>query len=686
MKEEKTEIEKLNLGSMDIAEEKRNELLRLFPEIRTEGGKIDFEKLKITLGQMVDVGKERYSVTWPGKSDCFKTIQAPSLGTLRPAYKDSVNFELSENLFIEGDNLEVLKLLQKSYLNKVKLIFIDPPYNTGNDFIYPDDYSENLQTYLEYTSQVDSQGKRFGTNLETDGRFHSKWLSMMYPRLYLARNLLTDDGCICIMISDVEYANLRSLMNDIFGEENYINTISVLTKVAAGASGGGEDRRLKKNIEYLIIYAKNAAEFTTLTHMYSEQPLMDVIQEMRTNDESWKYTSILLDAGTRVPFAETKDGEGNPIQIFKRRNVKRTTINKVCKEEKITEEEAYSKYFDKIFSDTNAQTSIRTRVIEAAGNLEDNELLEVEYVPRSGKDKGKKVIHSYISNTVRRVIWLYDVAEVRGGRVVKKEKLGTLWNDIDFNNVGKEGEVPFPNGKKPIQLIERCLELVNDKSGIVMDFFGGSCSTAHATMHLNAKDNGTRRFLVIQLPESVHETDSSLETLIDFCKSQKTPLNIAEIGKERIRRSIKQIENEFADLKEANGFKVFKLSDSSFKTWDHEASKGNLAKQLELHLEHVKPDRAADDILYEILLKSGFPLTTKVEAQKIDNQTIYSIADGMLLVCLEEELTLDLIKYIADQKPERVVCLDHGFANNDQLKANAVQIFRTKGIASFKTV
>lgn len=681
-----TEIEKLNLNSMNIAEEKQNELLRLFPEVRTDGGKIDFEKLKITLGQVIDTGKERYSVSWPGKAECFKTIQAPSLGTLRPLSKDSVNFDDSENLFIEGDNLEALKLLQKSYLNKIKVIFIDPPYNTGNDFIYPDDYSENLQTYLEYTSQADSQGKKFGTNLETDGRFHSKWLSMMYPRLYLARNLLSEDGCICIMISDVEYANLRSLMNDVFGEENYINTISVLTKVAAGASGGGEDRRLKKNIEYLLIYAKNASEFTTLTHMYSEQPLMDVIQEMRNNGESWKYTSILLGAEDRVLFANTKDGEGNPIQIFKRKNVKRTTINKVCKEEKISEEEAYRKYFDKIFSDTNAQTSIRTRVIEASGNLEDNELLEVEYVPRSGRDKGKKVVHVYISNTVRRVIWLSDVAEVRGDRVVKKEKLGTLWNDIDFNNVGKEGEVPFPNGKKPIQLIERCLELVNDKQGIVMDFFGGSCSTAHATMNLNAKDNGNRSFIVVQLPETVNESDDSLETLIEFCKAQKTPLNIAEIGKERIRRSIKQIENEFPDSKIKNGFRVFKLADSNFKTWSQDADPKEFAKQLELHVDHVKHDRTADDILYEVLLKSGFPLTTKVESQKFGKQNIYSIAGGMLLVCLEDNLTLELIKHIAEQKPERVVCLDQGFANNDQLKANAVQIFRTKGIASFKTV
>jgi adenine-specific DNA-methyltransferase len=217
--------ETLDLRSHDIVEDKQQELLRLFPEIRTEGGKIDFECLKLALGDMVDIGKERYGMSWPGKADCFKTIQAPSLGTLRPCREESVNFDTTENLIIEGDNLEVLKLLQKAYLGKIKMIYIDPPYNTGNDFIYPDDYTESLQTYLEYTGQVDAQGKRFSTNTEADGRFHSKWLNMMYPRLYLARNLLRDDGVIFISIDDTEAMNLRSLLNDIFGEENFLGQL-----------------------------------------------------------------------------------------------------------------------------------------------------------------------------------------------------------------------------------------------------------------------------------------------------------------------------------------------------------------------------------------------------------------------------------------------------------------------------
>src|SRR5450759_2292703 len=220
------EPERFDLRSHDMAHDKQAELLQLFPESRTEGGKIDFDRLRLALGQTVDVGKERFGMNWPGKADCFRTIQMPSVGTLRPCPEQSVNFDTTENLIIEGDNLEVLKLLQKSYLGKVKMIYIDPPYTTGNDFIYPDNYSESLQTYLEYTGQVDAEGRKFGTNTDADGRFHSKWLNMMYPRLYLARNLLREDGVIFISIDDNEMSNLTKVCDEIFGEENLASVIS----------------------------------------------------------------------------------------------------------------------------------------------------------------------------------------------------------------------------------------------------------------------------------------------------------------------------------------------------------------------------------------------------------------------------------------------------------------------------
>jgi adenine-specific DNA-methyltransferase len=244
--------EQLDSTSHDIAEDKIRELLNIFPEICTEGGKIDFERLKLVLGETVDTGKERYGMNWPGKADCFKTIQQPSMATLLPCPEESVNFNTTENLIIEGDNLEVLKRLQKSNLGKVKMIYIDPPYNTGNDFIYPDNYSESLQTYLEYTGQVDAEGKKFGTNTDTDGRFHSKWMNMMYPRLYLARNLLKEDGVIFISIDDNEVDNLKKICNEIFGETNFVEPI-----IWKKRSTPPNDKVIGANHEYILIFARN---------------------------------------------------------------------------------------------------------------------------------------------------------------------------------------------------------------------------------------------------------------------------------------------------------------------------------------------------------------------------------------------------------------------------------------------
>ena len=246
--------ERLDLRSHDVAADKVQELLRLFPEIRTEGGKLDFDRLKLALGETVDVGRERYGLVWPGKADCFKTLQAPSLATLRPIRDESLRFDATENLIIEGDNLEALKLLQKSYLGKVKMIYIDPPYNTGNDFIYPDNYTESLQTYLEYTGQVDNQGKRFGTNTETDGRFHSKWLNMMYPRLYLARNLLREDGVIFVSIDDNEVDNLRKALADVFGEENFVASATWQKAYTANMTA----QFISSTHDHVVIYARCA--------------------------------------------------------------------------------------------------------------------------------------------------------------------------------------------------------------------------------------------------------------------------------------------------------------------------------------------------------------------------------------------------------------------------------------------
>ena len=620
--------EKLDLRSHDIAEGKRQELLNLFPEIRTEDGKLDFERLKLALGETVDVGKERYGMNWPGKADCFKTIQMPSLATLRPCPEESINFETTDNLIIEGDNLEVLKLLQKSYLGKVKMIYIDPPYNTGNDFIYPDNYSESLQTYLEYTGQVDVEGRKFGTNTETDGRFHSKWLNMMYPRLYLARNLLKENGLIFISIDDNEVDNLRKLCNEIFGEQNFVE--GFIWKKTYG--GGAKEQFAVRQHEFCLLYAKN----------------VDTIEEF------WLPPD---------PEAEKKYYDGKDEHFAKR-------------------------------------GPFRIKPLEATKSMDTRENLMfpipapdgTEVLPKKqwwwSKERVKKALaeNSLIFIKTDRG-WTVSYKQYLIGEDGKKRgaKPFSIIDDIytqhgtaDLRAVfNDEVVLQFP---KPVRLIERFLHIAGDKEAIVLDFFAGSGTTGQAVLELNNQDGGNRKVILVQLPEPTQRTDFP---------------TIAEITKERVRRVIRKLNDEDVEKLDLDskqkldrGFRVFKLAESNFKPWNadvpHDAP--TLEKQLDLHVDHIRDGRTADDLLYEILLKSGFPLTTPVEALKLAGKTVHSVAGGALFICLEDALTLDLIRGMAEKKPERVVCLDEGFAGNDQLKANAVQIFKTKGITSFKTV
>ena len=282
-----TEPEKLDLTSHSIADDKREALLALFPEARTEGGKLDLEKLKLALGEAVDTGRERYGMNWPGKADCFAAIQAPSMATLRPVPEESIAFDSTQNLIIEGDNLQVLKLLQKGYQGKVKMIYIDPPYNTGKDFIYPDNYTEDLHTYLQYTGQVDAEGRKWGTNTDTDGRFHSKWLNMMYPRLYLARNLLREDGVVFISIDDAEISNLLKLADEVFGEDNFIAQLSV----QLNPRGRHLDDFIAKTHEYVLVYGRDISLSTTMKGMAKEGAM---VEEYDKKDERGPYRELGL--------------------------------------------------------------------------------------------------------------------------------------------------------------------------------------------------------------------------------------------------------------------------------------------------------------------------------------------------------------------------------------------------------
>lgn len=625
------EPEKLDLSSHDIAEDKRQELLRLFPEVRTEGGKLDIDRLKLALGESADVGKERYGMTWPGKADCFKTIQMPSLATLRPCPEESVNFDRTENLIIEGDNLEVLKLLQKSYLGKIKMIYIDPPYNTGNDFIYPDNYSESLQTYLEYTGQVDAEGKKFSTNAETDGRFHSKWLNMMYPRLYLARNLLRDDGVIFVSCDDNEIHNLKALMNEVFGEENFVANI-IWQKVYAPKNSA---RHFSEDHDYIVTYARHADTW--------RPELLP-----RTEDQDAHYANP--DNDPRGPWRA--DGMSG-------RNYYSKGIYSIrCPSERVIDGPPQGRYW--IYSEE------KFKELDA-----DHRIWWGEH--GNNNPAVKRFLSEVKQGRVPQTLWTYE--EVGHTQDAKKQ----LMENVAFEQTDNVLDTVKPTG-----LIRRMLQISTrpQETDIVLDFFAGSGSTGHAILEENLGDGGNRRFILVQLPEPLPKPESRLKT-------------IADITKERIRQVIternKEDESKLPDgrsQKQDLGFKLFKLAESNLKPWNAEAPHevGSLEKQLDLHVDHIREGRTVEDLLYEILLKSGYPLTTTVEVLQLAGKPVHSVSGGLLFVCLERELTLELIRAMAEKKPERVVCLDEGFAGNDQLKANAVQIFKTKGVTSFKTV
>lgn len=618
--------EKFDLRSHDIAADKQAALRAAFPEAFTENGKIDFERLKLALGETIDSGKERYGMNWPGKADCFKTIQQPSMATLVPVKSESESWDTTENLIIEGDNLEVLKLLQKSYLGRVKMIYIDPPYNTGNDFIYPDNYAESLETYLRYTGQVDSEGRRYATNTEADGRFHSKWLNMMYPRLYLARNLLREDGVIFISIDDAEVDNLKKVCAEIFGEENFIASIAWQKKYAVSNNHQG----VASIKDFILVFAKSESFSNGL---------------LPRGDEA-KARYINPDNDPRGPWKPVDYwNQASPEQ---RPNLVYPILNPNTGKTVNPEKKAW-----KYSREVHEQHVEEKRIwwgIEGTNSVPAYKLFLSEV--REGL-----IPHDW---------WPHQDA---GHTDEAKKELESLFATAPFDT------------PKPTRLIKRMCQVGNVQSGdIVLDFFAGSGTTGHAILALNTEDGGDRKFILVQLPEPTE--------LKDFP-------NIADITKERVRRVIKNLNDEDAGkleleggAKPDRGFKIFKLQSSNFKTWNAEVPKEEaaLALQLEMHVRHIVDGRTPEDLLFEILLKSGFPPTTPVETLTLAGQTVFSIAEGTMLICLEKTLSPEVIKEMAARKPERVVCLDEGFAGNDQLKTNAVQTMKTKGVTSFRTV
>lgn len=636
------------------------------------GSREFFESLTAAL-EMLDEKDESYDFTWVGKRKAIIEAGAPINKTLRPNVAASKNWDVTENLFIEGDNLDALKLLQECYLGKVKMIYIDPPYNTGNDFVYHDDFSMNADDYDEEMDYRDNEGNiQFRKNDKGTGRYHSDWLSMMYPRLKLARNLLSEDGTIFISIDDNESANLKKLCDEIFGEDNFINTISVNMKNVAGASGGGEDKKLKKNIEYLYVYAKSYADFESFNNSYDYFPIDELVKDYEEQGKSWKYTSVLKYEGDKRYIGSTVDGDGSEIKIYSRDNAIIKSVKTIAAEEGISEKQVYANFAHRIFQTAMPQSSIRPRVIAKVKELDakKSDLYSIEYIPRSGKNKGKVYEQFYKGESFRLFAWLGDVSEMVDGVLCKKELQGTYWDFVgETKNLSKEGGIAFPNGKKPLRMLKRIVNMQRDKSAIALDFFAGSGTTAHAVMQLNAEDGGNRKWILVQLPEVMDK--KSEEYKAGFT-------TIPDLTRERIRRAGEKIAVEQPDVKVDYGFRALTIADTNYKDVYKPAGQLRQANLL-ADVDNVKEDRSDLDLLYGVLTQSALELNRPISTTEIAGATVYRYdyfgeVSG-LVACFAKDVPEEAIKAIAALKPLTAVFRDSSFADS-QAKVNLAEHFR----------
>lgn len=614
---ENIEIKKVDGKSLDIEAVDKEKLKAVFPQCFSEG-KLDIDKLLSLCGEYIDNDFEKYKFEWKGKSECYKIAGKRSTGTLRPCVQESVDFENTNNLYIEGDNLEVLKLLQNAYYRKVKMIYIDPPYNTGNDFVYEDDYKDPLAKYKEITSQTTK------SNPETMGRYHTNWLNMMYPRLRLAANLLRDDGVIFISIDEREVENLKKVCNEVFGEENFIGSFIWRKK-----DGGGQAKDyFAIEHEYIVVYRK-----TELLDWIDKIEQRSITQYNKKDDiGNFKITKL-------AKWGNTARREDRPSMYFP-----------------LVAPDGENVY--PIAPDGNDG---RWRV--GKDRMEELKSANLIYWERKA-DKWVPYEKEYFDNQVKilkkRSI-LYDVANTGDGSNVLTDLFGK--KDI-FEN------------PKPIELLREFLESSTKDSDIVLDFFSGSATTAHAVMQLNAEDGGNRQFIMVQLPEL---TDEKSEAYKAGYK------NICEIGKERIRRAGAKIKTEHPEVD--TGFKVFKLDTSNLVKWDDTPILDNNTQDLFTRMnnmvESIKTDRTELDVVYEVMLKLGIPVTYKIFETQVNGRKVYSIGeDGLVLVCLDKSnggITPEDITAMCDLAPAKIVAAENAF-KDDVALSNAYYISKDKGI------
>lgn len=618
------------LQSMNITADNITKLKSLFPEAFNEDS-VDFEVLKQLLGENVDDKEERYGLNWHGKRQARQLALTPSRGTLRPCKDESVDWDNTKNLMIEGDNLEVLKLLQKSYAGKVKLIYIDPPYNTGKDFVYPDNFQDNMKNYLEITGQTED-GARLSTNTETSGRYHTDWLNMIYPRLKLARNLLKEDGVIFISIDDTEVDNLKKVCSEIFGEENFVANIVWQKKY----SPQNDATYFSDMHDHILVYAKQR-------------------KTSKNDSNGWNIDFLPRSDEQNAAY---KNPDNDPRGVWKSVDLSVKT---------------YSKAND--YSITTPSGRIVTPPASRCWQVSEKRFVEL--------CKENKIWFGENGNNVPSIKRF--LTEVQDGVVPT-----TWWSykECGHNQEAKqelkklmEGESVFFDTPKPLRLLDRILHLAttNDKDCIILDFFAGSGTTAHATLNKNIADSGSRRYIAVQLPEKIDD---------------EKYYTISELTKERLRRAGKKVREDNPEWKGDVGFRVFKLDTSNIRPW--EATAETLSEQLDAYVSPILEGRSEEDLLTELMLKRGIDLSVNVEVRQFDGLTVSCVDGGKLFTCFTrqipassvEALTKGIIDWHKSLKAGKdTVCyfLDDAFENN-VAKTNLCAILEQHGLTNLHSL
>lgn len=667
-------MEKMKMETSNISLENLKKLKEIFPDVFTETvgedneitTAIDAKKLEQLTSTKVIEGKECYDFTWVGKRKAMIEYGKPIRKTLRPCKEESVNYDKTENLYIEGDNLDVLKLFQNSYLNKIKMIYIDPPYNTGNDFIYKDDFTQTTEDYITQKGIIDDEGKRLIRNTEVNGKFHSDWCSMLYPRLKLARNLLTEDGVIFISIDDGELANVRKICDEIFGEKNFVTTF-IWEKTQ---HFGRQKTNYYSNDDYIVCYAKNLINCHTykLKELLVERiktdltdaPLFNASNNLNTLTFPIGCTKFNIKDGIYEKTTSSDYELITPVEVVNGKNANEFKLK-----------------FRSRWSNSTVQDEIR-KGTSFWVKTENFSIRAIYGDGKSANESPRSIIFTNSSNPMK-----------TSGRLT--QRIDTSENSTSQLKELFDNKVVF-SYPKPVSLIEYFISLLfnYDKNGYdndftILDFFAGSSTTAHSVMQLNSKDSGNRKFILVQLNENLDESlkktanqqeKELIQNAIDFCDKLGKPHFLTEIGKECIRRAGKKIVEETSKKDLDIGFRVLKLDESNMKDVYFTPSEYN-QDMLESLTGNIKEDRTSEDLLYSCMLEWGLELNLPIETKNIDGCNVHIVNGNELVACFDENVSEEVIKKIANLDPVRVVFRDSSFASDDA-KINVTQIFKQK--------